>query len=95
MPGRTTRSLTDPKKNPEDVADTGDTDLQTKQQAILDSFLSEAEANRYHLWETEAEHAAAIDEMLTYMDEEGEDSEPSYTPIQPAPGTTSLAPKNS
>ena len=60
MPGRTTRPLADPKKNPEDVADTGDTDLQTKQQAILDSFLSETEANRC----IQTEQKADVDEML-------------------------------
>ncbi|KAI5008213.1 hypothetical protein ZWY2020_009261 [Hordeum vulgare] len=41
--------------------------------------------------EMKAEHAAEVDEMLTYMDEEEEkeenDSPPSSTPIHPTPGT--------
>uniref|UniRef100_R7W641 Uncharacterized protein n=1 Tax=Aegilops tauschii TaxID=37682 RepID=R7W641_AEGTA len=35
--------------------------------------------------EVEAEHAAKVDEILAYMDEEKE-SEPSYVPVHPVPG---------
>jgi hypothetical protein len=58
----------------EDEEDVGDAYLQAEPQAILDSLRSEVEA----------EHAATVDEMLTYMAEE-EGPEPSYAPIYPTP----------
>lgn len=72
-----------------DIADAGYTDLQAKQQAILISHRSEseAEAKHRHRQEAQAEHAAEVDEMITYMDDDKEEEEePSCAPIYPAPG---------
>ena len=73
----------------------GDADLQAKQQAILDSLRSElaAEARRRHRQEMEAQRAVEEAEMLAYMDEveqEEDEPEPSYPPVQPAPDTVVL-----
>jgi hypothetical protein len=67
-------------------------DLQAEQQAILDSLWSEsaAETRRRRRQEMETQEAVEEAEMLAYMDEvEQEEDEPEayYPPIQPAPGT--------
>ena len=54
----------------------GDTDLQVA-------------AKIHCVHEAEAEQLADVDEMLVYMDE-GEEPEPYYAPIYPAPGTDIL-----
>ena len=76
----------------EDVWDVGDGDLQAEQHAIIDSLWSEsaAEASLRRRQEMEAQEAAEEAEMLAYMDEveqEEDEPEPSYPPVQPAPGT--------
>ena len=73
----------------EDVGDAGDVDLQVAQQARLAFLHSEltVEASRRRSQEMEAAEEA---EMLAYMDEveqEEDEPEPSYPPVQPAPGT--------
>ena len=51
---------------------------------------SDAEPRRRRQQEMGAQHNAEEDEMFAYMDEveqEEDESEPSYPPVQPAPGT--------
>ena len=65
---------------------------QAKQQTILDSLRSKsaAEARRRRRQEMEAQEAAKEAKMLAYMDEvkqEEDEPEPSYPPVQLAPGT--------
>ena len=63
-----------------------DADLQAEQYAILNSLCSEpdAEARCRRRQEMEAEHVVEVDEMLAYIDEEGEEEDPesSYAPVQ-------------
>ena len=74
------------------MGDAGDTNVQAEQQTILDSLWSEsaAEARRRRQQEMEAQEAAEKAKMFAYMDEveqEEDELEPSYPPVQSAPGT--------
>ena len=77
------------------MGDAGDGDLQAEQQAVLNSIRSEsaAEERRRRRQEMETQETADEAVMLAYMDEveqEEDEPEPSYPPVQPAPGTVVL-----